>query len=99
MVHIENYRLTTPPWEEPKTIMKCDAISWWALYVLHLMSYHDSTKYTPEDITTQCNIFGEIIYCNLSEVGENYSYICSILVLSPVIYVLYCLQGNLGVVE
>ena len=46
LVHVERYRLTTPPWEERKKIMKYGGINWWDLYVLYLMSHLDSTKHT-----------------------------------------------------
>ena len=74
LVHVESYRLTTPPWEEREKIMTYGGINWQDLYVLHLMSHLESIKYTPEDIITQNNTFGEIIrhvYYKVLEIGEN----------------------------
>ena len=73
LIHIERYRLTTPSWEERWKIMRYGAINWRDLYVLHLMSHRDSTKYPPEDVMNLNNTFSEIIrhvYSNWSEIGE-----------------------------
>ncbi len=50
-------RLTTPDWTERHLLWK-ETIDWSDLYVIHVMSHLDFTKYTPENIRSLNCTFG-----------------------------------------
>ena len=59
MVHVEQYRLTTPDWSERQLLWN-DVIDWSNLYTIHTMMHLNWVEYTPESIRDMNNTFGEI---------------------------------------